>query len=439
MCDENKTKEQMVGELAALRQRIAELGRILEISRELTSAQALEPLMKRILATTAELTDSAEASILLEDTRTGELRFLTAFGSASGKLMTADVSVPIEGSIAGAVFTSGKPLVVPDVQADPRFYGEVDRQIGFEASSLLGVPLYGRDRFIGVLEALNKRGGQGFSQEDVDVLVTLAAHAAVAIENARLYQEVRDHAERLEDRVWRRTAELQARNEELTAYDRTVAHDLKNPLALVVGWAEVLEQQSDTIPRDELQQYLSTIVRNARRMHRIIDELLLLSGVRDMDVEVEPLDTASIVAGVQQRLAFVIGDYGAEIVLPDAWPVALGYSPWVEEVWANYLSNAIKYGGQPPRVELGAAEQEDGSVRFWVRENGAGITPQEQARLFTRFTRLDQDRAEGHGLGLFIVQRVVEKPGGQAGVESEVGGGSTFTFSLPGLSRLEQA
>ena len=439
MCDENKTKEQMVGELAALRQRIAELGRILEISRELTSAQALEPLMKRILATTAELTDSAEASILLEDTRTGELRFLTAFGSASGKLMTADVSVPIEGSIAGAVFTSGKPLVVPDVQADPRFYGEVDRQIGFEASSLLGVPLYGRDRFIGVLEALNKRGGQGFSQEDVDVLVTLAAHAAVAIENARLYQEVRDHAERLEDRVWRRTAELQARNEELTAYDRTVAHDLKNPLALVVGWAEVLEQQSDTIPRDELQQYLSTIVRNGRRMHRIIDELLLLSGVHDMDVEVEPLDTASIVAGVQQRLAFVIGDYGAEIVLPDAWPVALGYSPWVEEVWANYLSNAIKYGGQPPRVELGAAEQEDGSVRFWVRENGAGITPQEQARLFTRFTRLDQDRAEGHGLGLFIVQRVVEKPGGQAGVESEVGGGSTFTFSLPGLSRLEQA
>ena len=439
MCDESMTKEQMVGELAAMRKRIAELARILEISRELTSAQALEPLMKRILATTAELTDSTEASILLGDARTGELHFLTAFGSASGKLMEADVSVPIEGSIAGAVFTSGKPVVVSDVQTDPRFYKEVDRQIGFRASSLLGVPLYGRDRFIGVLEALNKRGDQGFSQEDVDVLVTLAAHAAVAIENARLYQEVRDHAERLEDRVWRRTAELQARNEELTAYDRTVAHDLKNPLALVVGWAEALEQQSATIQRDELQQILSTIGRNGRKMRRIIDELLLLSGVRDMDVEVEPLDTASIVADVEQRLAFVIGDYGAEIVVPDSWPVALGYGPWVEEVWANYLSNAIKYGGQPPRVEMGAVEQADGSVQFWVHDNGPGITPQEQTQLFTRFTRLDQGRAEGHGLGLSIVRRVVEKLGGQAGVESEVGRGSTFTFSLPGPSRPEQA
>ena len=439
MCDENKTKEQLVGELAAMRERIAELGRILEISRELTSARELEPLMKSILATTTELTDSEEASILLEDTPGGELHFLTSFGATSGKLLEADISVPIEGSIAGAVFTSRKPVVVLAVQADPRFYSEVDRQSGFEAKSLLGVPLNVRDRCIGVLEALNKRNGRDFSQEDVDVLVTLAAHAAVAIENARLYQEVRDHVETLEERVRERTAAFQARNEELTGYDRTVAHDLKNPLALVVGWAEVLEQQSGNMPREEIQRHLGTVVQAGRRMHRIIDELLLFSGVRDMEVAAEPLDTAGIVDDVQQRLALVIADSAAEIVLPETWPVALGYGPWIGEVWANYISNAIKYGGEPPRVELGATEQADGSVRFWVRDNGPGISPEEQTGLFTRFTRLDRyrHRAEGHGLGLSIVRRVAEKLGGQAGVESEVGQGSTFFFSLPGPNRPE--
>jgi two-component system sensor histidine kinase/response regulator len=117
--------------------------------------------------------------------------------------------------------------------------------------------------------------------------------------------------------------------------------------------------------------------------------------------------------------------------LPKTWPVALGYGPWVEEVWVNYLSNGLKYGGQPPRVELGATAQPDGQVCFWIRDNGSGIPPEAQTRLFTPFTRLDQVRAEGHGLGLSIVRRIVEKLGGQVGVKSEAGQGSVFTFTLP--------
>jgi len=96
------------------------------------------------------------------------------------------------------------------------------------------------------------------------------------------------------------------------------------------------------------------------------------------------------------------------------------------------MSNAIKYGGQPPRVELGADWQSDGTVRFWVRDNGQGIAPEDQARLFTPFTRLDQVRARGHGLGLSIVRRIVEKLGGQVGVESGIDQGSLFYFTLPG-------
>ncbi len=113
--------------------------------------------------------------------------------------------------------------------------------------------------------------------------------------------------------------------------------------------------------------------------------------------------------------------------------IALGYAPWVEEVWVNYLSNAIKYGGrggEPPRMELGAEAQADGMIRFWVHDNGAGITPEDQARLFTPFTRLDQVRAAGHGLGLSIVRRIADKLGGHVSVDSQIGEGSTFSFTL---------
>ena len=118
---------------------------------------------------------------------------------------------------------------------------------------------------------------------------------------------------------------------------------------------------------------------------------------------------------------------------PSEWPSAMGHAPWVEEVWVNYLSNAIKYGGsesEPPRIELGAETQADGMIRFWVHDNGPGIAPEDQARLFTPFTRLDQARATGHGLGLSIVRRIAEKLGGQASVDSQVGQGSTFSFTL---------
>ena len=183
---------------------------------------------------------------------------------------------------------------------------------------------------------------------------------------------------------------------------------------------------------DEIQQYLQLVQEHSFKMGNIIDELLLLSSVRKLEeVRTEPLDMAAIVDEVQQRLSHMVEEYQAEVAVPDTWPVAQGHGPWVEEMWVNYLSNALKYGGRPPRVELGATAQEDGMVRFWVRDNGPGLTPEEQARLFAPFERLDQVRVAGHGLGLSIVLRIVEKLGGQVGVESVVGQGSVFSFTLP--------
>ena len=231
------------------------------------------------------------------------------------------------------------------------------------------------------------------------------------------------------------TTELEASNAELDAFAHTVAHDLKDPLSVVVAYSSLLEMQYDEMDPAKAREGLRRLSETAYKMSSIIDELLLLASVRKMsEIAVGPLDTAAIVAEACKRLESQITSTGAEVIVPDAaaWPVAaVGYAPWVEEVWVNYLSNAVKYGGAPPRVQVGATERPDGTVRFWVRDNGAGLTPEQQAQLFTQFTRLHEIRAEGYGLGLTIVERIVDKLGGEAGVESQVGEGSTFYFTLP--------
>jgi len=138
-----------------------------------------------------------------------------------------------------------------------------------------------------------------------------------------------------------------------------------------------------------------------------------------------------IVSQVQSRLSYMIKEYQGDIVIPTQWPIAQGYAPWIEEVWTNYISNALKYGGIPPRLELGASHDGNSHLRFWVHDNGQGLSHEQQSQLFVPFTRIGQVRVEGHGLGLSIVQRIVEKCGGQVGVESEVDQGSRFYFTLP--------
>lgn len=219
--------------------------------------------------------------------------------------------------------------------------------------------------------------------------------------------------------------------EELDAYARAVAHDLKDPLAAVLGYLEMAREERAGRLDDELVGWLRGAEQSARNMIRIIDSLFLLATVRKLDdVTLESLDMNAIIGEVRIRLASQIAETGARVSVPPEWPHARGYAPWVEEVWANYLSNALKYGGVPPEIELGG-ERNGSFVRFWVRDNGRGLVTQDQSRLFSEFTRLDGGRAQGHGLGLSIVRRIVERLGGTVGVESAPGRGSTFWFTLP--------
>src|SRR5260221_5470412 len=221
---------------------------------------------------------------------------------------------------------------------------------------------------------------------------------------------------------------------ELNAFAHTVAHDLKAPLSIIRGYSNLVLDTFSEHSEEQFLDMLKGIDNGAIKMVRIIDELLLLASTRQSsDVERVPLEMVSVAKEAITRLDTVIEERHAEIVFLDveAWPVAVGYAPWIEEVWANYVSNAIKYGGAVPRVELGATLQNEGLVCFWVRDNGMGISPGKQAQLFKPVTRPGDIRIQRHGLRLSILPRIINRLGGEVSVESIEDQGSTFSFTLP--------
>jgi len=240
----------------------------------------------------------------------------------------------------------------------------------------------------------------------------------------------------VEEALRQSNAELKARNEELDAFAHTVAHDLKDSLAFFVSAADLLVTEHSAMTDKELEGWLKSMQGKGMKMCRVTDSLLLLATVHRSQIPVGPVEMAEIVAEACQRLAPTIEAYQAEMVMPSSWPAAVGYGPWLEEVWLNLIDNAIKHGGRPPRVELGYSSLDPDRtalVKFWVRDNGQGLTAQEQARLFEPLAELPRVRGMGYGLGLSIVRRIVEKLGGQVTVECESapGQGAVFCFTLP--------
>lgn len=227
--------------------------------------------------------------------------------------------------------------------------------------------------------------------------------------------------------------ELRARNEELDTFAYSVAHDVKNPIASMMGFASLMRSYYDRMDKETLLYYTQEILEGGYQVREIVDSLLLLARVRQSDMpKIAQVNMMCVIEDVTDRMKLQIIQRSAVIKMPESWPNALGYAPWIEQVWMNYISNAIKYGGTPPVIELGSDTLDDGRVRFWVRDNGRGLTSDEQSRLFKPFTRLGTVKVEGHGLGLSIVNRIVDKLGGEVGVESSVGNGSQFSFTLYG-------
>jgi two-component system sensor histidine kinase/response regulator len=231
----------------------------------------------------------------------------------------------------------------------------------------------------------------------------------------------------------RLNAELGARNEDLDAFAHTVAHDLQNPLALMIGFAEAVRRYRHTMTEEDLERSLSNIEQSGRRMSEIIEQLLLLAQARKLDIKPEPLEMGLIVGRARKRLLPLLRERKVRLILPDSWPTALGHSQWVEEIWFNYLANAIKHSGRvAPCISVGGDPATNGMVRFWVADDGLGISEGDRTRLFEPSEALGPNSVrKGYGLGLSIVQRIVARLGGEAAVESVEGEGSVFSFTLP--------
>lgn len=182
-----------------------------------------------------------------------------------------------------------------------------------------------------------------------------------------------------------------------------LAHDLKDPLIILIAAADLITAVPALTPQ-ELNECMQQIRCTAYEMNNIINSLLHFAKVSKAEVPVKPMDMPNkVVASARNRLGYIIKEKRARLNLPRAWPRAIGYGPWLEEVWANCISNALKHGGQPPYVELGASVQPGRTIRFWTRDNGPGIPSGARTSLFTPFDQIGSMPNLGHGLGLSIV------------------------------------
>ena len=221
--------------------------------------------------------------------------------------------------------------------------------------------------------------------------------------------------------------------EDLDAFAHTVAHDLRSSLGSVYASSEIMEECIRDGNTELLPEFAGMIKVAAQKAMHLTQELLILATVSHQEIEKKPLDMQRIFHEAQKQVKDLIEKSNTKVSYGNDWPEALGYAPWVEEIWVNFLTNAIKYGGTPPVVSAGAVVTPDNTIKFWVKDNGNGIPPEKQHLLFQKHMRLEPGKAEGYGLGLSIVKRIIDKLSGNVGLEStgRNGEGALFWFELP--------
>lgn len=386
--------------------------RLIEISRQLTSTLDLNALLDRIIMAAIELTDTEAASILLLDPQTGELRFEAATDISSG---TRDaLIVPKEGSVAGWVVSHGEYVLVPDAPNDPRWYQDVEKSVKTKTRNLLAVPMLAHTKVIGALEALNKKDDAPFSEDDINTLTTLAAQAAVAIENARLFQQNDFIAE--------------------------LVHELRTPLAALKASTTLLLRQD--LPDDRRSDIIVTMESETERLSKMTTEFLDLARLESgrARLEITRFDMRDLIKESAEVVLHQAREKQISIHVDTPATVLEADRGKMKQVLLNLLTNAIKYNRVEGDIVITSQQRGDNSsqvLQVAVRDTGKGISPESQAHIFERFYRVADGEGftQGTGLGLVISKRIVEAHGGDMWLESVPDTGSTFNFTLPMNSR----
>jgi len=364
--------------------------------------------------------DRREATLLIVDDKPQNLRLISDFLAEQG----FELMLTRSGAQALEKIQREMPdLVLLDVTMPEMDGFEVCRRLKLDARTA-SVPVI----FMTALDDTAHKV-QGFRLGAVDYITK-------PIQREELLARIQHHVKlyTLEKELRAKSDDLAQKNAELEAYAHTIAHSLKTPLAAAIRFLEILQKfKAEGLAaeqRDLLQKSSSALAMTGEA----VDALLLLSTIAQQSVNMQPLDMKNVVARVLNQIADLQARTGALLTLSETWPAALGYEPWVGEVWLNLVSNALKYGGSPARVELGGA-LEGTHVRFWVRDNGQTLSEKERMLVFIPFTRVHQERAPGHGLGLATVQRIVSRLEGKVGVRPGPQQGNEFFFELPAASQ----
>jgi len=342
--------------IEGLEQRIGYLERIVKVSQMLNSTLSLEPLLQIIVQSATELTDTEACSIMLIDKNTGELRFEEATGGITAALR--QVSVPMENSIAGSIIRKDRPLLIRDAKTDPRWHGGVDKTVDFETKSILGVPLKVRDRVIGVMEVINKRTEEGFNADDIQIATTLGAQAAIAIENARLLDELQQ--------AYRDLSEVdQIKND----FVSIASHELRTPLAVILGYATFLRDDV----KGEASEQLEIVLSSALKLRSLIDDMVNLRHIQTNEIRLDrtifPLkdlmldvikeleNNNSLIPFVRFTIplnSFFINSSGEFIIIIEHDPEILAYTDYIVELGPKGGPQGGGTGGEGPhRVHVG--------------------------------------------------------------------------------------
>jgi signal transduction histidine kinase len=384
--------------------------RLMAISRQLNSTLDLGALLRRILDAARELTDTEEASILLVDPATGELRFEAASNLSRAEMEA--IPVPMQGSLAGWVATHGEPVLVRDARRDARWFPRVDKTTRFVTRNLLAVPMQVHGRTIGVLEAINKRGDQPWTDDDREVLAALGDQAAIAVQNARLFQQ--------------------------NDFIADIVHELRTPLAALKAGAALLVRPQ--VSEDVRQEVARTILTEVDRLTELTTDFLDLARLESGRMRLEPVsfDLRELVTECLGTVTPAAAERGISLNVRPGTGTVYADRDRIKQVLLNLLTNAIKYnvpGGSVTvsfdvRRSPGDEEQEQFVVS--VADTGPGISPDDAPHIFERFYRAGSaDQTSGTGLGLTIARRLVEAHGGEMWFESVPGAGTTFYFTLP--------
>lgn len=383
--------------------------RLMEISRQLNSTLDVRNLLNQIIDAATELTQTEQASILLIDPNSGELRF-TASSNLSPGAMEA-MPVPMEGSLAGWVATHGEPVLVEDTRNEKRFFSQADQVFNFNTRNLLGVPMTAHGKIIGVVEAINKINDEPWTEDDVNTLSTLAGQAAIAIENARLFQQSDFIAE--------------------------MVHELRTPLAALKASTALLLRPN--LPDDRRTDIIKTMQSETERLSRLATDFLDLARLESgrTRLEMAQFDIYDLARESLEVVRHQADERDIALDINGQETTAHGDRSKIKQVMLNLLTNAIKYNHDGGDIVVHITPRPNNEViEIGVEDSGPGISEEHQKRMFEKFFRVPgtEVKAQGTGLGLVIAKRIVEAHGGEMWLDSQVDVGTTFYFTVPAPS-----